>query len=88
MPIVRTGKKSFEVNLSEKTKSILQDEQEQLKQNGNIIYEKECIPDWVFRLCPNCFYTYMMKIGEIFKCIKCGIIKVPKGINYTSGGEI
>lgn len=80
MPIIKTGRKSYDIKLSEATKKILREEQEQLLKNENIIFEREFHSDWIERSCSRCFMTQMKKDGEIFTCPKCGLVKVPKGI--------
>lgn len=80
MPLTKTGKRNYDIKLSETTKKILREEQEQLLKNKNIIFERDFNPDWIVRKCSKCFMTDMDQEGELFKCPKCGLIKVPKGI--------
>lgn len=80
MPMIKTGKRKQDIKISEATKRILRGEQEQLLKNENIIFEKEFNPDWVVRKCSRCFMTDMEREGDIFKCPKCELMNVPKGI--------
>ncbi len=64
---------------------------EQLDQNGNIICERDYKSDSIARVCLSCPTSYnngqieyMEKRGDIFECSHCGLIKVPKGVGYSS----
>ena len=70
-------------------------EMEQLDQNGNVIYERDYNSDSIARVCLRCptrynngQIEYMEKQGEIFVCIRCGLVKVPKGVEYAIDGGI
>jgi len=65
----------------------------QLKQHENIIYERDYNSDSIARVCLRCptsynngHIEYMEKQGDIFTCIHCGLIKVPKSVEYCSTG--
>lgn len=63
---------------------------EQLEKHGNIIYEKNSNPSWIKRVCIVCPTSYKDGKKEYmekqdngtFKCVKCGLIKIPKGVDY------
>jgi len=67
----------------------------QLEQHENIIYERDYNSDSIARVCLRCptsyingHIEYMEKQGEIFVCTRCGLAKVPKGVNfYNVGGK-
>jgi len=68
-------------------------EMEQLDKNANVIYERDYNSDSIARVCLRCPMSYingeveyMEKQGEIFTCNRCGLIKVPKGVEYCSKG--
>lgn len=86
MPITKTGIKALEINPSSALEKLIKYEQEQLAQNGNVIHENAFLPIWIFRKCPNCL-EIMKKVDDIFRCRKCGLIKVPKGVNYQKEDE-
>lgn len=87
MAIIKTGRKSFEINPSVALNKLLKHEQVQLAKNRNAIFENTFLPGWVHRTCPKCF-KIMSKLNNIFKCKKCGLVKVPTGTNYTFEVEI
>ena len=67
----------------------------QLELNGNVIFERNYNSDSIARVCLRCptsYYNgqieYMKKQGEIFVCTRCGLVKVPKGVEYTTDGGI
>lgn len=68
-------------------------EMEQLDQNGNVIYERDYISDSIARVCLRCptrynngHIEYMEKQGDYFVCTRCGLTKVPKGVEYSGTG--
>jgi hypothetical protein len=72
---------------------LLEYEMSQLEQNGNVIYERDYNSDSIARVCLRCPTSYnngqieyMEKQGDIFVCNHCGLIKVPKGVDYCSKG--
>lgn len=82
MPITKTGRRLSEINSSSALNKLIKYEQEQLAKNKNAIYESSFLPGWVHRTCPKCL-KHMTKLNDHFKCLSCGIIKVPSGTNYT-----
>lgn len=77
------------VEFSEKFKDLLDYEQRQLEEHSGIIYKRDYVPSWIERVCVRCpaMYPpkYMKKQGNIFVCPECGLIKIPKGVEYKEG---
>jgi len=74
------------VNFSKKVKDLREKERNQLEKHSGVIYEHDYFPSWVKRVCIRCDLTYpltyMEKQENIFVCSECGLIKVPKGVDY------
>lgn len=82
------------VKLSKGFYDLIEYEMEQLERNGNVIYERDYNSDSIARVCLRCptsykngHIEYMEKQGEIFVCTRCGLIKVPKGVDYLPQEE-
>ena len=65
----------------------------QIEQNGNVIYERDYCQSFIKRICIRCpisfkdgKWEYMEERGEMFECPRCGLIKVPKGVEYGREG--
>jgi len=83
------------VKLSKGFYELLEYEMSQLETNGNVIYERDYCQSFIKRICIRCPISfkdgkreYMEKRGELFVCPRCGLVKVPKGVEYSrKGGE-
>jgi len=81
------------VKLSKGFYDLLEYELIQLEQNGNVVYERDYCASFIKRICFRCPISfkdekreYMEKRGELFVCPHCGLVKVPKGVEYSSEG--
>lgn len=81
--------RNITVKFSKGFYDLIKYEMEQLERNGNVIYERDYNSDSIARVCLRCPTSYkngdieyMEKQGEIFVCTRCGLIKVPKGVEY------
>ena len=79
------------VKLSKGFYDHLEYELNQLEQNGNVIYEREYCQSFIKRICIRCPISfkdgkreYMAKRGHLFVCPHCGLVKVPKGVEYNN----
>ena len=74
------------VKHSQSFRDLLEYEYNQLRETSGVIYEREFVPSWIERICIKCPVTYpskyMEKQGNIFVCPECGLIKIPKGVEY------
>ncbi|NVM44107.1 MAG: hypothetical protein HWN79_04230 [Candidatus Lokiarchaeota archaeon] len=66
----------------------------QIEQNGDVIHEREYHQSFIKRICIRCPISYkdgkreyMEKRGDLFVCSHCGLIKVPKGIEYDANED-
>lgn len=82
------------VKFSKGLYDLIKYEMEQLERNGNVIYERDYNSDSIARVCLRCptsykngYIEYMEKQGEIFVCTRCGLIKVPKGVEQFQQEE-
>lgn len=74
------------VKHSKSFRDLLEYESNQLKEHSGVIYDRDFVPSWIKRVCMQCPVTYprkyMKKKGDIFVCLGCGLIKVPRGVEY------
>ena len=81
------------VKLSKRFYELLEYEINQLEQNGDVIYERDYCESFIKRICIRCPISfkdgkreYMEWRGEILVCSRCGLVKVPKGVEYNCEG--